>query len=147
MCDASRFGEVISNLLLNHGNTAMQRIRMGLKQMTMKAKTNAKRDVWTLIAVAAVATMALTAPSAAFAKTVNISGTHSRQEIATACKAVNGEANNTSGTSGSYGCDNLNKGTSVNCNAKGVCTGWVPTIAIRKQTHANPSQILTNTAE
>lgn len=113
----------------------------------MIAKTNAKRDVWTLIAVAAVATMALTAPSAAFAKTVKISGTHTRQEIGATCRAGGGIAINTEGTSGTYECHNPDRQTSIYCNDNGKCDGWVPNFVVRKQTYASPSQILTNTAE
>ena len=73
-----------------------------------------------------IASMGLLLPFEANAKKVSISGTHSRAEIAQKCDAVGGVKNNTGGTSGSYGCENLDKGTSVTCNEKGKCTGWVP---------------------
>ena len=78
--------------------------------------TKMKSQIWNLIAAGAIVATTMIAPSAAFAENVDISGTHGRQEIADKCKAVGGVAVNTSGTSGSYGCENINKNTSVNCN-------------------------------
>lgn len=92
----------------------------------MKTKTEIKGGLWNLIAAGAIVATTLIAPSTAFAEKVDISGTHSRQEIADKCKAVGGVGVNTQGTSGGYGCENLDKGTSVNCDANGKCTGWVP---------------------
>lgn len=92
----------------------------------MTTKTKIKGDLWNLIAAGSIVAAALIAPSAAFAEKVSISGTHSREEIASKCKAVGGVGVNTQGTSGGYGCENLDKGTSVDCDAKGNCTGWVP---------------------
>jgi hypothetical protein len=60
------------------------------------------------------------------ARSVSIGGNHSRAEIAKKCDAVGGVKSNTGGKKGSYGCDNLDKGTSVHCDANGKCTGWVP---------------------
>lgn len=62
----------------------------------------------------------------ASARTVNISGTHSRDAIRKACDAVGGVGSNTLGSSGGYSCDNLDKGTAVVCDAKGHCKGYVP---------------------
>jgi hypothetical protein len=62
----------------------------------------------------------------ALAKEVAIRGTHSRAEIARKCDAVGGFKDNTAGKSGGYGCWNFSKTTSVTCDAKGHCTGWVP---------------------
>jgi hypothetical protein len=73
-----------------------------------------------------IASTALPLPFEANAKKVSISGTHTRAEIAQKCDAVGGVKSNTGGTSGGYGCENLDKGTSVNCNEQGQCTGWVP---------------------
>ena len=60
------------------------------------------------------------------ARVIQISGTHSRGEIAAKCDAVGGEKGGTSAKHGGYTCDNFDKGTSVACNAKGHCTGYVP---------------------
>ena len=60
------------------------------------------------------------------AKTVNIGGSHTRGEIGKKCDSVGGVKVGTGAKSGGFGCENLNKGTSVNCDAKGHCTGWVP---------------------
>jgi hypothetical protein len=92
----------------------------------MKTKTEIKGGLWNLIAAGAIVATTLIAPSAAFAEKVDISGKHSREEIAEKCKAVGGVGVNTKGTSGGYGCENLDKGTSVDCDANGKCTGWVP---------------------
>jgi len=62
----------------------------------------------------------------ASARTITISGTHTRSEIAGKCDAVGGVKVGTGASKGGFGCENLDKGTSVNCDAKGHCTGWVP---------------------
>jgi hypothetical protein len=60
----------------------------------------------------------------AVARRVTIGGTHSSGEIKAKCAAVNGVF--TSGSAG-YGCTNDSNGfTSVSCDAKGRCHGWVP---------------------
>ena len=63
--------------------------------------------------------------SRALAEQVAIGGTHSKDEIKNACNAVGGDLLGVS-DSGSYGCENSNKGTLVLCNKDGKCTGWVP---------------------
>ena len=60
-------------------------------------------------------------------------GKHSQQEIKDACNAVGGKLLGVS-DSGSYGCENEDKGTLVLCNSNSECTGWTParTAADRK---------------
>ena len=70
----------------------------------------------------------------ASATTVSISGTHSKGEIKKACGAVGGMSIEGQGGVG-YGCFNPNKNTTVACNNKGVCTGYVP-----HQTPGTPRQ-------
>ncbi len=60
------------------------------------------------------------------AKTIKIGGTHTRTEIAKKCDAVGGVKVGTGASKGSFGCENMDKGTSVSCDSKGRCTGWVP---------------------
>ena len=64
------------------------------------------------------------AADAASARVVQISGTHSKAEIGAKCAAAGGISEG--GKGGGYGCFNGNKGTSVDCDAKGHCVGWVP---------------------
>jgi hypothetical protein len=78
-----------------------------------------------LILATALAVLA----SPVWSKEVAIKGKYSRAQIASACDKVGGVKSNTSGKSGSYGCDNLDKGTSVHCDANGKCKGWVPMVA------------------
>lgn len=80
-----------------------------------------------LLMKSAAVLFALSIPmSAANARTVNISGKFTRAQIAARCDEVGGVKSNTAGKKGSYGCENFDKGTSVNCDANGKCTGWVP---------------------
>ena len=73
----------------------------------------------------------------AFAKEIDIAGTHSKDEIRNACNAVGGDLLGVS-DSGSYGCENSNKGTLVLCNKDGKCTGWVSA-----RTRADRNQVVT----
>lgn len=61
-------------------------------------------------------------------------GQHSQGEIKDACNAVGGQLLGVS-DSGSYGCENANKGTMILCNKDQQCTGYVPatTPATRKR--------------
>ncbi len=80
-----------------------------------------------LLMKSAVVLLAVSIPlSASYARTFSLSGKHSRAEIASKCDAAGGVKSNTSGKSGKYSCNNLDKGTSVDCNANGKCTGTVP---------------------
>jgi hypothetical protein len=78
------------------------------------------------VKISGLALLALFAVSQADARPVHISGTHTRSEIARKCQAVGGQKVNTDGNSGAFGCVNLNKYTSVDCDAQGHCTGKVP---------------------
>src|SRR5579864_5103322 len=79
----------------------------------------------------------------AFAKEIDIAGTHSKDEIRNACNAVGGDLLGVS-DSGSYGCENSNKGTLVLCNKHGKGTalrlrsGKVSLAPIRRN-HRRPS--------
>ena len=66
------------------------------------------------------------ANSASFAKTVSISGTHSKADIQKACDALPDGVPVSGGKGNGYGCVNTKKGTMVACNDKGECTGYVP---------------------
>ena len=79
-----------------------------------------------LLKISTVAVVVVFMVSDVYAKTVSIGGTHSRAEIGKKCDAVGGVKVGTGAKSGGFGCENLDKGTSVNCNSKGQCTGWVP---------------------
>ena len=61
---------------------------------------------------------------AALAKRVTIGGTHSAGEIKAKCAAQGGAF--ASESWGGYACVNTDKGTAVNCDAKGKCFGTVP---------------------
>jgi hypothetical protein len=76
-----------------------------------------------MLAAAAMTATDIIAGSDATARSVSISGTHSRSEIAGKCSAAGGLSS--SGPNG-YGCVNVDKGTGVNCDTKGHCNGWVP---------------------
>ncbi|MGN6156705.1 MAG: hypothetical protein ACTHNL_01280 [Devosia sp.] len=66
------------------------------------------------------------ANSASYAKSVQIHGTHSKDEIQKACDAVADGVPVQGSKGGGYGCVNTKKGTMVACNNQGVCTGYVP---------------------
>lgn len=80
------------------------------------------------VKITAIALLALTIPFAAsHAKTININGTHGRTEIAKKCEKGGGMFYSHSKAKGSgFGCTNIDKGTSVNCQSNGKCTGEVP---------------------
>lgn len=76
----------------------------------------------------AIASFALTISlSASHAKQVKISGTHTPGEIAKTCEKSGGTFHQGSkAIGGAFGCTNIDKGTSVNCQSNGKCTGEVP---------------------
>ncbi len=76
-----------------------------------------------LVAVVVILISFVVFTDPALAKKVSIGGTHSRGEIKGKCAAIGGLFDTNS--SGGYSCSNVGKG-SVNCDAKGKCTGWVP---------------------
>lgn len=61
----------------------------------------------------------------ALAEHVQISGTHSKQEIKAACDKVGGIDVEGDGGKG-YGCFNYHKNTMVACDDEGKCDGFVP---------------------
>jgi hypothetical protein len=73
-----------------------------------------------------IASIGLLLPFEANAEKVSISGRHTRAEIAQKCAAVGGDAIGVDNSSGDYSCFNPHKGTSVSCDEKGKCTGYVP---------------------
>jgi len=73
-----------------------------------------------------IASIGLMLPFEANAEKVSIRGKHTRAEIAQKCAAVGGDALGVENKSGDYACFNPNKGTNVQCNEKGKCTGYVP---------------------
>ena len=81
----------------------------------------------TLTVKATVIALALILPATAcMAKTVNIGGRHTPGEIANKCFKSGGSFFSKGGKGGFFGCSNDKKGTSVNCNTQGKCTGTVP---------------------
>jgi hypothetical protein len=75
------------------------------------------------LSIAALSSFILFA-DAALAKRVTIGGTHSAGEIKAKCAAQGGAF--ASESWGGYACVNTDKGTAVNCDAKGKCFGTVP---------------------
>lgn len=75
-----------------------------------------------------VAVLVLLAPvSEAVAKSVSISGKHTRGEIANKCFKHGGQFYGLSKKDGGgFGCINESKGTAVHCTSDGKCTGEVP---------------------
>lgn len=59
----------------------------------------------------------------AMARKVTISGRHSRAEIAGKCHAIGGARFATGSKSGSYGCFNARRDTTVECDSRGRGTG------------------------
>src|SRR4051812_35480753 len=76
--------------------------------------------VFVALAVAAV----LYGPPA-YAKTVFLSGTHSKDQVNRACDGVGGIKNQGPDGHG-YGCYNPNNGVLVACTDAGECTGFIP---------------------
>lgn len=89
-----------------------------------------------VLMAAMIGTLGLAGP--AFARTVQIHGKVSRGQLQTACSAVGGVCGNCTGKSGKYACNNLDKGTSVDCTADGKCTGTVPDA---KRPHAGEHEL------
>ena len=59
------------------------------------------------------------------AQAVHISGIQTRVEIKAKCEAAGGEYHSTGNKNG-FGCDNQSKDTSMTCDPKGHCIGYVP---------------------
>ena len=76
------------------------------------------------LALASVSFLALSGTDA-MARKVSIGGTHSPGDIKKACDSVGGVYTGAD-SKGNYGCTNLDKGTVVNCNSDGKCSGTVP---------------------
>lgn len=72
---------------------------------------------------AALLVSLLALSASAGAKEVSISGTHSPDEIKSACGKVGGTFYPQGGT-GTYGCENSNNGNMVLCNKDQKCTGY-----------------------
>ena len=77
-----------------------------------------------VLALASVSFLAVSGTDA-MARKVSIGGTHSPGDIKKACDAVGGVYEGAD-SKGHYGCANLDKGTEVNCNSDGKCSGTVP---------------------
>lgn len=91
-------------------------------EMNMSILTS-RTKLHSLAVIVAFGTLAFLA-NAASARAVQIGGTHSKAEIGAKCATTGGMTEH--GKGGGYGCFNQNKGTSVDCDAKGHCVGWVP---------------------
>lgn len=69
----------------------------------------------------------------ASATQVVLSGTHTKQEINSACDKVGGIRTEGQGGKG-YGCYNPDNGALVACNNGGVCTGYTPRAIVHGKT-------------
>jgi hypothetical protein len=77
-----------------------------------------------VLALASVSFLAVSGTDA-LARKVSIGGTHSPGDIKKACDSAGGVYEGAD-NKGNYGCANLDKGTYVNCNSDGKCSGTVP---------------------
>jgi len=77
-----------------------------------------------LVALVAILVSFVAFMDPALAKRVSVGGTHSSGELKAKCAAIGGVF--TQESWGGSSCINSSKGTSVNCDAKGRCWGYVP---------------------